>query len=132
MQTVDLVWQVVHKDNLNSYHQLAIVCEEPKVTDKPPTLFKNPEPLAGGEDLVNFYQTPGYFAWDPSGVIFFSFAVFFAMILSDAGYAGIFALLLGIKWRSLGKSKKGLHLRMLAITTIGFSLVWGVLAWCMA
>jgi len=106
--------------------QLAVICEEPKATDKPPTLLKNTEPLAGGEDLVNFYQTPGYFTWDPSGVVFFSFAVFFAMILSDAGYAGLFAFLLAIKWRSLGKSKKRRRLRMLASITIIFSLVWGV------
>ena len=36
---------------------------------------------------MTFYMTPGYHTWDPSIVVFFSFAVFFAMIFADAGYA---------------------------------------------
>ncbi|MGR9086137.1 MAG: V-type ATP synthase subunit I [Gammaproteobacteria bacterium] len=109
-------------------HEWAFICEEPGAGENPPTLLKNPEFLSGGEELVNFYHPPGYFGWDPSVVVFFSFAVFFAMILSDAGYAGLFALILAVKWRPLGRSKKGLRLRRLASTTVFFSMVWGVLS----
>jgi V/A-type H+-transporting ATPase subunit I len=108
-------------------HQLALLCAEPSKAETPPTLLNNPQPWAGGQDLVNFYQTPGYFDWDPSPVVFFSFAVFFAMIMSDAGYASLFALMLGAKWRSLGKSAKNLRIRTLALTIIMASLLWGVL-----
>lgn len=114
--------------NLARQHRLALLCADPDVGESPPTLLKNPEPLAGGEELVNFYYPPAYSGWDPSIVVFFSFAVFFSMILSDAGYAGLFGLLLGIGWRKLGRSKKGLRLRRLAMTTIFISMVWGVLA----
>ncbi|AEG00762.1 V-type ATP synthase subunit I [Methylomonas methanica] len=105
---------------------LALLVEEPSESDTPPTLLENPAPFAGGEDLVNFYQTPDYQGWDPSLIVFFSFSLFFAIILSDAGYAGVFALILAWKWRSLN-SKKGRRLRMLAASTIGLSVVWGVL-----
>ncbi|MCQ8104583.1 ATPase [Methylomonas sp. SURF-2] len=106
---------------------LALLTEDPAPADKPPTLLENPPTLAGGEDLVNFYQTPGYQGWDPSLIVFFSFSLFFAIILSDAGYAAIFMSLLAWKWRGLGASAKGRRFRMLALCTLGLSLLWGVL-----
>jgi V/A-type H+-transporting ATPase subunit I len=59
--------------------------------------------------------------------LFFSFAFFFAMILSDAGYATFFGFLLALKWKKLGKAMQGKRLRMLALVTIIFSIIWGVL-----
>ncbi len=107
--------------------RLALVSADPNRGETPPTLLKNPIPWAGGQDLVNFYQTPAYFGWDPSPVVFFSFACFFAMIMSDAGYAVLFALYLAVKWRSLGRTAVGWRFRLLMLTVILISLVWGVL-----
>lgn len=115
-------------EHLSKRHHLAIIFADPDVGDEPPTLLKNPEHLAGGEELVYFYHPPSYYGWDPSIVVFFSFAAFFSMILSDAGYAGLFGLLLFIKWKSLGRSKKRLRLRRLAMTTVLAAMIWGVLA----
>jgi V/A-type H+/Na+-transporting ATPase subunit I len=70
---------------------LALVLEPVEPGDAPPTLLDNPGPIAAGQDLVAFYQMPAYDSWDPSRVLFFSFAAFFAMILSDAGYAACWA-----------------------------------------
>jgi len=109
------------------YH-LALLHADVGPDDTPPTLLKNKPRLAGGQDLVNFYQTPGYFDWDPSRVVFFSFALFFAMIVSDAGYGVFFGLLLAFKWRSMGRSEKGKRLRALALTVVFVTIVWGVLA----
>lgn len=109
------------------HNHIAIQIAEAAPDDKPPTLLSNQEQLAGGEDVIGFYQTPSYYDWDPSRVVFFSFALFFAMILSDAGYAGVFALFLAIKWRKLGRTVKGRRLRMLAAVTVVFSLFWGML-----
>ncbi len=107
--------------------ELAILITDPEAEDKPPTLLENAKPLAAGEDVIGFYQTPGYFDWDPSAVVFFSFALFFAMILSDAGYAITLALILAFKWKKLEVSLKGRRLRLLFFVTILFSLLWGVL-----
>lgn len=106
---------------------LACLLEEVANDDHPPTLLENSEILAGGEEVINFYQTPAYHSWDPSRVVFFSFAFFFAMILSDAGYASVFALILAYKWQNLSRSSQGKRLRTLFLITIMFSIIWGVL-----
>jgi V/A-type H+-transporting ATPase subunit I len=106
---------------------LALLTEPPGPADSPPTLLHNPEPLAAGEDLVGFYQMPGYHSWDPSQMLFFSFALFFAMILSDAGYAALLGLLLAGFWRRLDRSEKGRRFRVLSGLLVGGSLLWGIL-----
>jgi V/A-type H+-transporting ATPase subunit I len=106
---------------------LALLMEPPGPEDAPPTLLTNPAPIAAGQDLVAFYQMPAYDAWDPSRVLFFSFAAFFAMILSDAGYAALLGLLLAAYWRRLGEQELGRRLRLLGAALIGSSLAWGVL-----
>lgn len=105
---------------------LALVLEPVGPDDAPPTLLDNPGPIAAGQDLVAFYQMPAYDAWDPSRVLFFSFAAFFAMILSDAGYAALLGLLLAAYWQKIGRSELGGRLRILAAALVGTSLVWGV------
>ncbi len=106
---------------------LALLVEDPSPNDKPPTLLENPPQFSGGEDLVNFYQTPSYQGWDPSLMVFFSFTLLFAIILSDAGYAVLFATLLAFKWRKLGENIQGRRIRMLAANTLTMSVIWGML-----
>jgi V/A-type H+-transporting ATPase subunit I len=108
-------------------HQLAMMLETVAESELPPTLLSNKELLAGGEEVVRFYQTPAYSGWDPSITVFFSFALFFAMILSDAGYALMFAVFIALKWRRLGQSMQGRRLRVLASIALCFSMIWGVL-----
>ncbi len=106
---------------------LALLLEEPGPRDAPPTLLDNPPALAAGQDLVGFYQVPPYAGWDPSQILFISFTAFFAMILSDAGYALVLGLLLGAGWRRLGRSAGGRRARVLGAALVGGSLLWGVL-----
>jgi len=107
--------------------RLALLAEPPEPDDRPPTLYDNPQPLAGGQDLVDFYQTPGYRSWDPSAVVFFSFAAFFAMILADAGYSLVLAAVLAWLWPRMGQSSRGRRLRLLFAVVTGASLGYGVL-----
>lgn len=106
---------------------LALLVETPGPEDAPPTLLDNPAPIAAGQDLVAFYQMPAYHAWDPSRVLFFSFAAFFALILSDAGYALLIGLALLLYWGRLGRGELGRRMRLLAATLVGTSLAWGLL-----
>ena len=106
---------------------LALLLRDPRAEENPPTLLDNDERLAAGEDLVAFYQVPSYWAWDPSRVLFFSFALFFSMILSDAGYALVLGGLLAASWRRLGRSPVGGRMRLLALLLVSGSLVWGVI-----
>jgi V/A-type H+-transporting ATPase subunit I len=115
---------------LNDYarrHKVHLEARETGPGDSPPTYLHNPPWLAAGEDLVNFYMTPGYRTWDPSQVVFVSFALFFAMILADAGYALVFGALLLCFWRKMGASPGGRRYRPLCLLIVILSLVYGVL-----
>lgn len=106
---------------------LAYTLEDPAPDDMPPVLLENPPKLAAGEDLIAFFQLPGYRDWDPSVVVFVSFALFFAMILSDAGYAAVLGLGLAFFWKRLGKSDSGRRMRGLVAFIVGASVVYGIL-----
>lgn len=108
-------------------HRLAVVAEWPTPHDKPPTLLKTRQRIAVGADLVAFYLMPGYRTWDPSAAVLFSFCVFFAMILSDAGYALVLGALTTLFWQRMGVSVTGRHVRTLLALLAGFSLLWGML-----
>ncbi len=107
-------------------HELALLVAEPDLTDNPPTLLENSPAIAGAEDLITFYQTPNYHSWDPSAIVFWSVALFFAMILSDAGYAMLFLAYLGAKWPSLNEGV-GKRMRVLFLVTLIFSIIWGMM-----
>jgi V/A-type H+-transporting ATPase subunit I len=106
---------------------LACTLEDPGPNDDPPVLLKNPPQLSAGEDLVAFFQLPGYRDWDPSAVVFLSFALFFAMILSDAGYAATLVLGLAFFWKRMGKAANGRRMRTLAGSIAAASVLYGVL-----
>jgi len=107
---------------------IALLQEVPGPDDVPPTLMENPVPFQGGQDLVTFYETPGYRSWDPSWIVASSFAIFFAMILSDAGYALVLAAILFLARNKLGGSAGGRRFRLLMSGVLAVAFVYGVLA----
>ncbi|MGR9105835.1 MAG: V-type ATP synthase subunit I [Gammaproteobacteria bacterium] len=119
--------KVPHLADYAENQGLCLQVEEPVPEDSPPTLLDNPPWLRAGEDLVNFYMTPGYRTWDPSATIFISFAIFFAMILADAGYAAVLGLVLAGYWKKMGRSGAGRRYRPLCAALVGVSLLYGVL-----
>jgi V/A-type H+-transporting ATPase subunit I len=106
---------------------LVLEAAAPQPGDDPPTLLRNPQNLAGGQDLVSFYTVPGYWVWDPSAIVFFSFPLFFGMILADAGYGLVLAAILALYWRRLAASPGGQQLRILFATLVVVAVVYGVL-----
>jgi len=111
-----------------SRHGLALTMEAPKREENPPTLMRNPASVISGQKLVSFYMTPGYRLWDPSRVVLFSFAIFFAIVMSDAGYALLLGGLLALFWGRLSRSEAAKEMRQLWLVLFVVSLVWGVLA----
>jgi V/A-type H+-transporting ATPase subunit I len=108
-------------------NDLAVTIEPARPRDQPPTLLENPERLAGSESLVTFYKTPQYGSWDPSIVASISFAIFFAMIVADAGYGMVMVLLTLYLWKRMGKTRAGRRGRNVLATLVGFTLFYGVL-----
>jgi V/A-type H+-transporting ATPase subunit I len=106
---------------------LVLESADPRPEETPPTLLRNRPALSGGQNLVQFYMTPNYWLWDPSTIVFFSFALFFAMILSDAGYAVLLGAVLLLAWKRMGRSDGGRRLRILFASVAAVSAVWGVL-----
>jgi V/A-type H+-transporting ATPase subunit I len=106
---------------------LVFVVADPEPEETPPTLMRNPPQLASGQALVSFYMTPKYWLWDPSVIVFFSFALFFAMIFADAGYSATLGLILAALWKRLGKSDSGRAFRILMATLVGVGVIYGLL-----
>ncbi len=106
---------------------LAFLAEPPKPDETPPTLMENPSAFKGGEALVTFYETPGYRTWDPSTTVFFSFALFFAMILADTGYALVLWTALLYFWKRMGQSAGGRSTRIYAVVILTASVIYGVM-----
>ncbi|MCV0426547.1 MAG: V-type ATP synthase subunit I [Roseibium sp.] len=106
---------------------IAAVFSDISEGDKPPTLLENATPLKAGEDLVEFYQTPGYRDWDPSAIVYVSFIIFFGMIMTDAGYGLLLlALLFLFRKRFTGSDLGRRMFRMFAWLMVS-TAVFGVL-----
>ena len=111
-----------------SAHTLALEVTPADPAEHPPTLFHNTPPLRAGEDLVAFYMTPSYWLWDPSSLVFVSFALFFAMIVADAGYALLLALIVLAYRQRRGASSGGRRWRVMLSVMAGATAVYGALA----
>lgn len=94
--------------------------------DQIPTYMENIGASKVGEDLVHIFDTPAHTDKDPSTWVLVFFALFFSMIICDAGYGLIFLLTtLALKWKfpNLRGMKKRL-LKLGMILSIS-SIVWG-------
>ncbi len=106
---------------------MALISRNPEADEQPPTLLSNPRPIAGAEGAVTFFMTPGYRAWDPTWVVFFSFAAFFAMILADAGYGLVLGIILAVLAKRLGRTAAGRRFRQLAVFMVAVTIGYGLL-----
>ncbi len=97
-------------------------------TDQIPTCMENKSIGKMGEDLVHIYDTPAPTDKDPSSWVMIFFTIFFAMIISDAGYGLIYLLIaiyLKFKFPKLvGAGKR--YIKLFFILSIS-CILWGVL-----
>ncbi len=99
---------------------------EPK--DRIPTYQENKGAAKIGEDLTHVYDIPASTDKDPSLWILIFFSLFFAIIVSDAGYGLIFlSIALFLKWKY--KQATGAFKRFIKLTFIVSTacIVWGVM-----
>lgn len=109
---------------------MAIHCEPILIEeyDRIPTYMENKGSSRIGEDLVKIYDVPATTDRDPSGWVFWFFALFFAMIVADGGYGLMYlglCLYLKFKYPNLhGSAKRFLQLATILSTSC---VVWGIL-----
>ena len=111
-------------------NSVAAIFEEPAEDDNPPTLLeKTSGNTGGGADALGFFQTPNYRAWDPGNVVFYSFSLFFAMIMSDAACTvSCLALIVFMCRGKLGAVREaGRRLMNLAYFMSALGIVWGAI-----
>lgn len=96
--------------------------------DRIPTYQENKGAAKVGEDLVHVYETPAWTDKDPSLWVLIFFSLFFAMIVSDAGYGLIF-LCFGLFLKKKFKKASGPIKRFIKLTLILSSacIIWGIL-----
>ncbi len=119
--------QISKLESFAQNHSLALCTRPPQPDEHPPTLLSNPRPIAGAEGAVTFFITPDYRAWDPTWVMYFSFAAFFAMILADAGYGLVLGVILAFAVKPLGHTESGRRLRQLAVFIVAVTIGYGLL-----
>ncbi len=66
---------------------------EPTDDDRVPVMLKNSGIFNSGEDLVKVYSFPSYKDFDPSPFVLYCFAIFFGMIVGDAGYGLVYLII---------------------------------------
>lgn len=98
---------------------------EPK--DAIPTYLENDGVRRVGEDLVHIYDTPSHRDKDPSIWVLSFFALFFAMIIGDAGYGVIFLMIAGFLYYKFPRMTS-MARRMVKLLAIlgGACLIWGI------
>ncbi|GAA6168618.1 V-type ATP synthase subunit I [Sessilibacter corallicola] len=112
---------------LSKKAHFALTLETPKEQDDPPTLLKPNSMFESGSLLAKIYQLPSYYSSDPSIHLYLSFSLFFALILSDVGYASISLLALLVFWKKMSNQKTLKVLRPLLLAMALAASVWGVL-----
>jgi V/A-type H+-transporting ATPase subunit I len=93
-----------------------------------PTYLENKGFAKIGQDLVEIYDVPSTRDKDPSFYVLCSFALFFGMIVSDAGY-GLLFLIASLYARFKLPNLKGVKKRFLNLATLlsCTSIAWGIL-----
>jgi V/A-type H+/Na+-transporting ATPase subunit I len=108
---------------------LDVICEEVAIekNETIPTYLENKGASRVGEDIVHIYDEPSIQDKDPSVWVLLSFALFFAMIVGDAGYGLIF-LGTALYLRYKVKKVKDLGKRMITLFTIlaVACIIWGL------
>ena len=105
----------------------ALLVEEAAWDELPPTLLEQPEREEAGVNLAMFYQVPSSRGWDPTVLLVASFSLFFAMIIADAGYGLVLAVLLAVFWKRLASTAQLRSWRRLGVILSAATVVYGVI-----
>ena len=111
----------------SNFPEAAFTFSDPAEGDEPPVLLHNRPVIAPFESVVTGFALPHPFSTDPTGLMMPFFACFFGMMVSDAGYGLMMALLIPILIKII-KPSKGVRKLMWVLAMGGvFTVFWGAM-----
>lgn len=111
----------------NSY-DCAVDVEELKEDEEPPVILKNNPFSTSMEGIVESYGLPHKGELDPTTIMSFFYVFFFGMMLSDAAYGAIVAVVCGVLVWKFPRMSEGMKKSLKLFFYCGLStLVWGIL-----
>ncbi|MGI6688544.1 MAG: V-type ATP synthase subunit I [Christensenellales bacterium] len=104
-----------------------ITFSDPEEGEEPPVLLRNNPVVAPFETVVTGFSLPHPSSIDPTAVMMPFFACFFGMMVSDAGYGLMMAILVPILIKLMKPSKGGQKLFWVIGMGGVFTVLWGAL-----
>ncbi len=105
---------------------VAMEFTDPLPEEEPPIRLENGKMVAPYENIVEGYSLPAYRGIDPSAVMAPFYACLFGMMLSDAGYGLIMALVIPLFIWKKGIKKENAKLMWVLFMGGLFTIVWGI------
>ncbi len=117
----------VESEIKSRFPDAVVQLSDPEEGEEPPVLLRNAAVAAPFESIVTGFSMPSFKSMDPTGIMMPFFACFFGMMVSDAGYGIVMALLVPLLIKLMKPSKAGR--KLFWIVGIGglFTVLWGAL-----
>ena len=113
---------------IGEVYDCVIDVEELKEDEEPPVLLKNNGFSESVEGVLESYGLPHKGEIDPTTIMSFFYVFFFGMMLSDAAYGAIIAIMCLVVLKKFPRMSAGMRKSMKMFMYCGLStLVWGVL-----
>ncbi|MEW5895634.1 MAG: V-type ATPase 116kDa subunit family protein [Candidatus Omnitrophota bacterium] len=112
-----------------SKKQWAYVIDNPSDDDKVPTLLRTPKWVRLIQPVFNLINVlPGYHEIDVSPVFLVFFSIFFGILIGDAGYGLVFAVLTGfVHWKLRRKEDSPKIIFYLMYLLSFMTVIWGLM-----
>ncbi len=115
-------------DELTGKYDCMVDIEELKEDEEAPVILKNNPFSASMEGVVESYGLPAKGEIDPTTIMSFFYVFFFGMMLSDAAYGAIVAIVCGVLVHKFPRMSEGMKKSLKLFFYCGLStLVWGIL-----
>ncbi len=102
--------------------------EELKEEEAPPVILENNAFSSSVEGVLESYGLPHKGEFDPTTIMSFFYVFFFGMMLSDAAYGAIIAIVCFIALKKFPRMSTGMHKSIKMFMFCGIStMVWGIL-----
>lgn len=111
-------------------HALLDVDEPEEPEEEIPVLLENPKAVKPFEMLTEMFATPKYNEFDPTPLFAPAFLIFFGIMLTDAVYGGLVAILAWYLYKSVGRASPsarnfGIVLGSAGLSAVFFGIMFG-------